>query len=460
MQQQQNQQQIVPTTISTYPYVEQQQPTVYAYPYVPPQPQQQQYQVTHNYGWNGPPGPAYNANNNNIMIVQPIPINKQDEFNTLIDLGFDVELAEAALTVYETAKQVNEAVEFQIKPRDNPLLINQQKIKETPMEREIRIVAQQALKSVEQLANTSTESRDCGEYVYGWLNTLLLMPTYYFFYFLSMLFYPLDKLTNIPISMYVKHTPHSWMDHFCVGICHPWLYFITRRRLKHIGKRAAKLCTTKATHIHLIPVELLLSKKWTSFPIHEQVKSQLVVKEIKQMREYGVGRAETLFVSHRWVRGKPDGPENRVLEFVIEHLKQKELQTLIKYVFFDYTCVPQAPEAADIRINTLLAIPSIMVKSHVFPFYYSDQLREPYMCSVWCQLEAIGFTTVNPIWLETRNWTIYDKEDLFAVIPAFIEMCGSGRYGLFLVAVGERAKILREILHIFIKYCEETRSIT
>jgi hypothetical protein len=56
--------------------------------------------------------------------------------------------------------------------------------------------------------------------------------------------------------------------------------------------------------------------------------------------------------------------------------------------------------------------------------------------------------------------TIFDPKDLYAVLPAFIEMVFSHRYRLKFIAEQERMKIFVSILRYFIKYHDGLVTLT
>eukprot|EP00808_Paulinella_micropora_P025578 g12962.t1 len=51
----------------------------------------------------------------------------------------------------------------------------------------------------------------------------------------------------------------------------------------------------------------------------------------------------------------------------------------------------------------------------------SKELEEKYNTSVWCQLEAALLQWEAPTFSEQSGWTIYDWNDLYYVLPGFIE---------------------------------------
>jgi hypothetical protein len=74
-------------------------------------------------------------------------------------------------------------------------------------------------------------------------------------------------------------------------------------------------------------------------------------------------------------------------------------------------------------LKHLLAIANICEEATVVPAHANDELEHAYDRSVWCQLEAALLTweTTNfdP---DTQEWTIYDWNDLYAVLPGFLDL--------------------------------------
>jgi hypothetical protein len=91
------------------------------------------------------------------------------------------------------------------------------------------------------------------------------------------------------------------------------------------------------------------------------------------------------------------------------------------YVWIDFSCVPQDDQ--ELRISHLLAIPDILRRSHVQAFHISPDEHAAYQNSVWCQLETIALSSRSSSkYIPNRTWTILDKNDLYAVLPGFLEM--------------------------------------
>jgi hypothetical protein len=114
-------------------------------------------------------------------------------------------------------------------------------------------------------------------------------------------------------------------------IAYPKRTFHMLRNAQTFKRAALSLMPNQATSVYLIPIEVL--QTWTTFPVHEEAKSQL-----KQKRISDLWYKEVLFVSHKWFDNKPDTANNDILTQV-KGVKFDDRGH--RYVWFDFTCIPQ-----------------------------------------------------------------------------------------------------------------------
>jgi hypothetical protein len=237
-------------------------------------------------------------------------------------------------------------------------------------------------------------------------------------------------------------------------IGYPKRTFHMLRSAQTFKRAAISLMPNQATSVYLIPIEVL--QTWTTFPVHEEASSQL-----KQKRISDLWYEEVLFVSHKWFDNKPDTPNNDILTQV-KDIKFDDRGH--RYVWFDFTCIPQSPEREMERRQQLFAIASLMKKCLVEAFYVNDLHQEAYQTSVWCRLEMMVTSVPEPIQMPVQNWdtfsvnnlTILDINDLYEVLPSFIELVFSTRFVARFVLNYDRAVLFVTILRHFIKYHDQT----
>lgn len=167
----------------------------------------------------------------------------------------------------------------------------------------------------------------------------------------------------------------------------------------------------------LIPREKIQELDLKSFPKHEDALALGILKEvdidnmrIKLCREHNRG-IHTHFISHKWNGNAPDTKDNAIFDMS---------KTAAHYLWFDYSCVPQ--ENHDLRMKHLLSIANICQEATVVPFHANDELEKAYNQSVWCQLEAALLTWDTTKFDHESKWTIYDWNDLYAVLPGFLDL--------------------------------------
>jgi hypothetical protein len=259
---------------------------------------------------------------------------------------------------------------------------------------------------------------------------------------------------NLLIIKFMVMFPSSYLMNVITMVGYPVNSMSMIRHSGTLRKQAHTLTANQATSIYLIPKKLFMT--WTSFPVYEDVKDQLKQKKIKDLFTTGaMGAAETLFVSHKWLGNKPDTSENEIFNMV-----KKFVRTLVgkstRFVWFDFTCVPQSPEAKAERNQQLFAIANLMKKCNVRAFNVDETHKQEYQKSVWCRLEMMATYQLSNITMSLDDMTMFDQNDLYAVLPAFIEMVFSRRYRLEFVVDDDRLKIFVSILRYFIKYHDAT----
>ncbi len=173
----------------------------------------------------------------------------------------------------------------------------------------------------------------------------------------------------------------------------------------------------KTTTTFLIPRTKLKELGLTSFPKHEDAIQMGLLKEveiddmrIKLCREFNRG-IHTHFISHKWAGNSPDTEDNAIFEMA---------KNAAHYLWFDYKCVPQDDHA--LRLRHLLAIADICHEATVVRFHGNKDLEKAYNNSVWCQLEAALLQWDDVGYDPNMKWTIYDWNDCYAVLPAFLDL--------------------------------------
>jgi hypothetical protein len=109
----------------------------------------------------------------------------------------------------------------------------------------------------------------------------------------------------------------------------------------------------------------------------------------------------------------------------------------------------------------LRSIPDIISRCDVGIFVHKDlEWAEKYMLSVWCQLEFVlsGLNMKKLKGIE-RKWTIFDCNDLYLILPSFINMtCQESNYTeIFggIRTIGGHL-VFGDILRFFVKWHDET----
>lgn len=201
----------------------------------------------------------------------------------------------------------------------------------------------------------------------------------------------------------------------------PWMHSMVnslKNEFNPLASRLKPLLSQERTDTtYLIPRDKIKEFGLTSFPKHEDALAMGLLKtvdiedmRIKLCREANRG-IHTHFISHKWDGNSPDTKDNVLFE------KSKDAA---HYLWFDYTCVPQ--DDHELRLRHLLAIANICQEATVVPFHANAELEEAYNRSVWCQLEAALLTWDITNFDPATDWTIYDWNDLYAVLPGFLDL--------------------------------------
>jgi hypothetical protein len=309
---------------------------------------------------------------------------------------------------------------------------------------------------VEKVLGPIADNDSCSQAV-GWrvlllLMVILLLPFFIVCLLIYIPFFLCDLLLsacfenkNLVVMSYVVFIPSQYMWHMIIMISFPIASMKVLYHSQSLRKTAKLQAANQASSVYLIPKELLMS--WTRFPTYEEVKDKLKEKKIKDLYYGGFGAGEVLFVSHKWLNNKPDTEYNDIFNKV----KRFSFNN-INYVWFDFTCIPQSPEAKVVRNQQLFAIATLLKKCNVQAFHVDKTHEEAYQASVWCRLEMMATRDETDIIVSLENMTMFDQNDLYAVLPAFVEMIFSPRYRLDFVSQQNRTKIFVSILRYFIKY--------
>lgn len=173
----------------------------------------------------------------------------------------------------------------------------------------------------------------------------------------------------------------------------------------------------KTTTTYLISRIKLNELGLESFPKHEEAIEMGLLKEVeiddmrmKLCREFNRG-IHTHFISHKWAGNSPDTEDNAIFNMA---------KDAAHYLWFDYTCVPQDDHV--VRLRHLLAIADICHEATVVRMNGNADLEKAYNNSVWCQLEAALLQWDDVGFDPNMTWTIYDWNDCYAVLPAFLDL--------------------------------------
>jgi hypothetical protein len=323
---------------------------------------------------------------------------------------------------------------------------------------EIRTLVDQVQELLQPMVDDTSISWRCGHFIRTLLELIIVYPL---FIILISIWVPFALVVDSwvpgnPTYHYIFVIPTTFVLDGIIVISHP---LNARRMLSNadmVRNHAQALLKDQTDTLFLIPIDVF--KTWTSFPQHEEVKHQLVVKKITDLHTFGLGIGETLFISHKWLDNQPDTPNHEIYRLVRKRLRE---EPFVKFLWFDFVCVPQSQQALEEHNKQLLAIANIMQRCEVRAFHVNEAHKQSYERSVWCQLEAMAINGsrhhISGVF-GAENLTMFDEEDLYAVLPAFIDMVFSRRYQLDFIDQQARIKIFLKILAYFIKYHDETSS--
>jgi len=221
------------------------------------------------------------------------------------------------------------------------------------------------------------------------------------------------------LDYYQKHPDIAQQD--ASSNSAPWMSEVVESLKYEFNPLASRLrpviSQERTDTTYLIPRNKIRQLGLTSFPKHEEALAMDLLKivdiedmRIKLCREANRG-IHTHFISHKWDGNSPDTKDNALFEMS---------KDAAHYLWFDYTCVPQ--DDHELRLRHLLSIANICHEATVVPFHATSELEEAYNRSVWCQLEAALLTWDTTNFDPATNWTIYDWNDLHAVLPGFLDL--------------------------------------
>ena len=253
----------------------------------------------------------------------------------------------------------------------------------------------------------------------------------------------------------------------------------TNAKLRAMPEQLKPLLPEYESIIYLIPVSKLASMG--SFLIHEEAMAQetLLGYRISDLPDIqAASTSNILFVSHKWKGNEPD--QGNAIFKEVKHMLGTMGGLSFKYVWFDFTCVPQ--KDAEARAKCLKSIPWVVRKCEVSNFvgdysrstYIEDEakqliaregfqahleaIRAQYYHSVWCQLENIFVFNYQNMSFITEGdqfqWTMFDLSDFYEILPGFlVSVCGPFRWKFLYDQ--RRADLLASLLKKFIDYHDE-----
>jgi hypothetical protein len=325
----------------------------------------------------------------------------------------------------------------------------------TNEEKQRRTEVRKLVGNVEQILGSFVDDHSYS-HAFGMLIYLCLWIGFVFPVYLALLFVYFPVFYIVEQCGCVKHkgifmkfivyVPTMTLTEFVQSISFPIRTLTMLFNLGPLTKEAGVLMPNRATSVYVIPKSKLY--EWQNFPKWEDVKNQLEVKPIQDIFMRGFSQGEVLFVSHKWFSGgKPDNERNDIFQLVKDH----NLSNL-EYIWFDYTCIPQAPESTEARNQQLFAIADLMKHCDVIPFHLNSSHEQAYQKSIWCRLEMMASSNYSPLTVSLDKMTIFDPQDLYRVLPAFIEMVCSRRYRYQFIGDEARLKIFVSILRFFMAY--------
>jgi hypothetical protein len=359
----------------------------------------------------------------------------------------------------------------------NTIINQQQQILPTNTMTTIRSLVQQT----EQVLTPMVENNRCSTYcsvtIYSILQICIKLPIIVLLFLIYILIFRIIDIlidictcTNNGIQSFVFFNliiiiPTSFVENMIITISYPgtiasmaYYHYKNKKQLLSIHRTNNNV---QNVIIYLIPKQYLVTKKWTYFPKHEDVKDQLKQQKISEL--YNGSYNQILYVSHKWLLDNtPDTPNHDIFNLVNGVYGNNPD---IKYIWFDYTCVPTI-QSQD-RIQQLILIPLLLKKCKVDEFWASAPHHLTFETSIWCQLEIL--TRLNkptiiqqPLQHVMNHLTIQNPNDLYFILPGFIELIFSTQYRY--QCVGEnfsiRLKIFVIILRYFMKYHDEVYNST
>jgi len=143
-------------------------------------------------------------------------------------------------------------------------------------------------------------------------------------------------------------------------------------------------CDDLSFRMYFLPCPVIL--RLAEIPRHEHIFSELVSYSAAELKVNGVGN-RSIFVSHRWVSGKPDSDDHAQLEYIKETIQLFDNHEHM-LIWIDYSCMKQdSPDLPTIRrLNYILSYCDLFMI--VLPA--TDPLGYEYVKRVWCIYEWIS----------------------------------------------------------------------
>jgi len=232
-------------------------------------------------------------------------------------------------------------------------------------------------------------------------------------------------------------------------------------RMHPLRAKADALIADRSSFTYVVPMNVFATLP--QLLKHEvALRHGLLLKmPIKDIVSFGSSGSEVVFVSHKWFGNAPDkdgftfqaAKRYALGERVFFGLQAQASGNLMqKYMWIDYMCVPQ--DDADERLRHLLAIPELLSKCQV-EVRTHPALEDAYRKSVWCLLEVIASERVPREPAGPGELTIYDKNDLYGVVPGFIALACLPRYRLRVLLDRARNRTLVTVLDMLIQFHDQ-----
>ena len=130
------------------------------------------------------------------------------------------------------------------------------------------------------------------------------------------------------------------------------------------------------------------------------------------------------------------------------------------FIWFDYSCVPQ--DDNDAKLKHLYSIPNILKRCHIVVLPVCPINKQLYCSSVWCVLEYIvqknvvkfpdAFVKEDD--LRMLKLSIFNPDDLYRILPGFLEMVCSPRFRIEFLNrdIPFKAEVFARVLQHFLDH--------